>query len=62
MSKALGLVSVTVALLALAAQAEQFAWKADFVQTNADKYGNGFVKGTMYYRYDTANANTALVR
>ena len=41
MNKVLGLVSVAVALLALAVQAEQFAWKADFVQTNADKFGNG---------------------
>ena len=53
---------VVVALLALAAQAEQFAWKANFVQTNPDKFGNGFVKGTMYYRYDTANTKTAVVR
>ena len=53
---------VVVALLALAAQAEQFSWKADFKQTNVNKFGNGFVKGTMYYRYDSANTKTAVVR
>ena len=62
MSKVLGTVSVVLMLLVLLAQAAQYSWKADFVQTNPTKFGNGFVKGTMYYRYDTANTKLSVVR
>ena len=62
MNKTIGVVSVALVVLALAAQAEQFSWKASFVQTNPTKFGNGLVRGTMFFRYDTSDANKAVVR
>ena len=62
MKKTIGVVSVALVVLALVAQAEQFSWKANFVQTNPTKFGNGLVRGTMFFHYDTSDANKAVVR
>ena len=49
------------ALLCVAAQAVQYAFKADFVYRHESLMGMGYAKGTMYYRYDTTTPKNAVV-
>jgi len=51
-------------LLALAclATATKISFKADYEMRAGDLYPNGFISGTVYYRYDTDNMTSSRIR
>jgi len=61
MNKLIAVVGVAATVF-VGAFSTQYSFKADYVMKNSKAFPNGYVTGTLYYRYDSENALNSRVR